>query len=371
MRFILIALFSILGNIVLAQVPFNQVNQQPLLMSSSMAGAKNSKRICLSFNNFSGNNNHLNIGLSFDKMSKSLASGIGFYSLFSKNQFNKMSSEVLSNFKTDKTYFTNQNSIVAGVCIAPKYSIKSKTNPNKNWLTFSPSIFVEGNVFTNNLIANNKLIDYNRVVYSTQNPTGIQQKDSTISNYTSNTIAEKTIKYGLGFLLNTDKLLLVYKGSFENSFINEDIILSNYNVTSQRFNFNNYNQHHSLHAIQQTVHFGYSLKKSEESPLSVTPLLGIGYKRYINLDNSIPNDTLIYGQSLISKNESEINYTHASLNIKYAKILLGCSYTDCYNTSLSAISIGYQGKKMKTVCNIAKTNNSIIGFELATNFYWN
>ena len=28
------------------------------------------------------------------------------------------------------------------------------------------------------VIANNKLIDYNRVVYSTQNPTGIQQKAS-------------------------------------------------------------------------------------------------------------------------------------------------------------------------------------------------
>lgn len=356
MRFILIILFSILGNIVLAQVSFNQANQQSLLMSSSMAGAKNCNRICLNFNNFSGNNNHLNVGLSLDKMSKKLASGIGFYSLYSINKFNKISNDSLSKFKTDNSYFTNQNSILGGVCIAPKYNIKSKTNPNKNWLTFSPSIFIEGNIFTDKSIANIKIVQHN---------------DTTKSNYTSNSISEKTIRYGLGFLLNTDKLLLVYKGSFENSFINEDIVLSNYNLTNQHFNAENYNQNHTLHAIQQTLHFGYSLKKSEESQLSITPLIGLGHKKYLNLDNSIPNYSLTNGQALITKSESAINYKHASLNVKYAKILLGCSFTGCYNTSMSAISIGYQNKSIKTVCNIAKTNNSIIGFELATNFYWN
>lgn len=366
MRILLLAFCIIMFsfNSSLAQVPFAQVNQMPLLMSPSMAGAKNTPRLCLGFNHQdivrSKENNY---AFSYDQIYRNTGAGIGAYGLYrtiNENKTDDRQRSLIAGSK-DQPHLNMKNHLLIGIAVAPKYNAYSKRNPNKIKYTYSPSYFIEFENDKTSFIDHLKSLDFYTTEFSSQHPEGVATYVHSLPDFVHTAVQGTSIKTGLGFQVNTEKLLVLYKVAYVYRHSKETI-------THYQYDNNKVLQDlkHQLHSIDQSIHMGYSISNGSDSRFSLTPMIGLGIKNYLNLapSNVSSNDTLVYSHDLTSKKPDELNYWHGSISIKLVKILVGAAYTHYYQRAYKGLSAGYQSKSIKLMCNATVNEASKINIEL-------
>jgi hypothetical protein len=363
---LLIAL-SIILCIAEAQIPFSNVNQAPLLMSPSLAGAKKGLRISTNANGiWNSNIRHSNAYASVDILSKKLRSGLGFYYLFTNGKTNRINVELKNDLGTllPQKFESAIKNQTLGVCIAPKFISEDGNR------TFSPSVFFEygnGNQFY-------KLNDEYSYTYqySPNQPNGVATKDS-LTYYTS-TVKQQTFNTGLGFSYLTDKLMIATKSSCSMYDTEEQLTHHEFSFATknQAVNTKKVNKH--LFGLSNSAHLAYSFTQGKDADFSLTPIVGIGMNHYLNLPQ-IPvstdaNETVIYPQSIIRKSYKTVNYYHTALNLRFVNFLTGLSYTKSQTYEFYGLNIGYQNSHFKLLTNWMIRENTPFG-EIALSYWWN
>ncbi|MBC7389109.1 MAG: hypothetical protein H7329_07865 [Opitutaceae bacterium] len=335
---------------VFAQVPFAQPNQLPLLMNPSLAGAKEKKRISLGYNMVNSQKRQdKNFSFSYDQVSKKLGSGIGFYYLQSNLQKDKK--EGIQIIASTGEFLTNQNQHVAGICIAPKYNIMSRSNPNKIKFTISPSLFFEVGKQYLSKTGQFAYLYQHSTLYNIENPDGIPYGESTVQ-YARDRTDITLLRSGFGFQVNSGKLILLSKIPFERSSSKEQIDIVQSDLAPGIEKIERHDLQNTLYSFDPNFHIGYSINK-EGSRFSFTPIAGIGIKHYFNLGSkpAVRPQTSIYSNNLTSRQITDINYLHLSANFRYRKFLFGANHTEYYGNIYSGGMIGFQNEKLKIMGN--------------------
>lgn len=343
----------------LAQIPFAQVNQLPLQLNSSLAGAKEKNRICIGGNRASSSQDQQNnIAFSYDQVLKSIGSGVGFYGMYKsadQGEFLDSIKQKLPSKYTGNLFLQTQSYLNIGACIAPKFNINDPLNPNKIKYTFSPSYYIEyGRESVSNLnqISSQK---YFSTLFSSQYPSGIQHLDSTVTRFVRYQITNNQICSGLGLQLNTGKLLALAKLGFVRSGVNEHVEIHNFNKEKNNDKLIFSSNEYSLYSFEPTAHLGYSLGYTD-SKFSLTPLVGAGLKTYFNLPQSVTssNENAVGSYDLSTRKTFEINYLHASLNMRYGKFLMGTTITQFNAMKYTGFSAGFQKNNLKIIANMGQ-----------------
>ena len=348
----------------LAQIPFAQVNQLPLQLNSSLAGAKEKNRLSLGGNRTSSSlDQQNNLAFSYDQVIKSIGSGVGFYGMYKsadQGEFLDSIKQKLPSKYTGNTFLQTQSYFNIGACIAPKFNINDPLNPNKIKYTFSPSFYIEyGREMVNNMNQISSKYGYS-TLFSSQFPTGIQHLDSTVTRFVRYQITNNQIRSGLGLQLNTGKLLALAKLGFVRNGISEQVEIHNFNKEMNYDKLIVSSNEYSLYSFEPTAHLGYSLGYTE-SKFSFTPLVGAGLKTYFNLpvSSTSANENAVGSYDLSTRKTFEINYLHASLNMRYGKALLGTTYTQFNAMKYTGFSVGFQNNNLKIIANMGQHNSSI------------
>ncbi|MFN8438268.1 MAG: hypothetical protein U0V72_11625 [Cytophagales bacterium] len=352
--------FSILK----AQVPFAQVSQLPLQLNSSLAGAKAKNRICLGGNIAStSKEKQNNLALSYDQVVKSIGSGVGFYGMYNNTnngEFLDTIKQKLPNIYHNNSYHLTNSKLYLGACMAPKYNFKDPLNPNKFKYTFSPSLYIEyGRESVNNLNQISSQQFYS-TLFSSQYPNGTQHLDSTITRYVKYQISTNLLCSGLGFLFNSGKWMALAKMGFVRSIINERVEIHEFNKENNidKLIFSEYQ--YLLYSFEPTAHIGYSVGYSS-SKFSLTPLVGAGCRTYFNLPKyaTITSENTVRSYDLSTRKSFEFNYLHASLNMRYGKVLLGTNFTQFNGMKYTGLSGGFQNTNLKILANVGQHHSSI------------
>ncbi|WP_157446963.1 hypothetical protein [Cytophaga aurantiaca] len=358
-----------------AQTPFAQVNQLPLQLNPSMAGSKENKRVSFGMNALNQDlSKYSNLAVGYDQMSRRLSSGIGAYFLYRNLKDNMMTSETqtyLPDQLSQKKYFNDQKQYLAGFCIAPKYTIKSAKSHYKPKYTFSPSLFLEVGKTTNSSILNFNAKNCGEIIYSSDHPDGIQLKDSIISDYVQYNFSNNIIRSGIGLQLNSGKLLLLSKISFERSAYNEHTIISTYSYNTKTEQQSESVSDAVLYSIEPNINFSYSFSRSEHAAFVFTPIVGVGMKHYFNLSKSTGDQSGdAYRFLLNNSSVTQLSYVHISANARYDKMLFGFAYTEYFSSTFEGLTLGFQNDWVKVMGTMGK---GIIGkdrnyklFELTT-----
>jgi len=372
-KLLLYILFVSMCTSLYAQVQFAQVNQLPTLLSPSMAGSKEQKRIIIGVNNYTSNNETAgsNIAIGYDQMIKKIGCGIGVYYLQNNFKENLINENDLIKFpeNTRKTkYYTIENQKTTGICIAPKYNITFKDNPYKIKYTFSPSIFIELGKSTNTMLCNPSF-EYkytNTPVYY----------NWTEENYYKYSYNNTFFRSGLGVQLNNKKLIVLGKIAFTRNSYSEQISYTTFLIsTNTESETQPKTANSTFYAVEPTLHLGYTFSKETNTSFAFTPILGIGIIHYFNLDaQSIQSDSDKSRYNITQNELSEINYVHASANARYKKLLFGAAYS-YYQTSIyKGITLGFQNNRMKVMYtmgfNFYKTLSTFHQVEVTSGFFF-
>lgn len=348
-----------------AQSPFVQASQLPIQLNPSLAGSKNKKRVCVGINTIRTNDiEHHNYALSYDQNIKKINSGIGVYYL---NQH--FSYRTLGSWPPYNQQYTGTGNKSAGICLAPKYSIKNKKDVNNAIVTFSPSAFIEYGTNTHSyLIAAREEFPYTP-----------KNNDSASIEFDLYNYKNRYLKYGLGFEANTSKLIFLAKVSFVRNAYSENITTTKVLIadkTAYSISENQLGQSLSIfYSFESAIHIGYSFSTNPKSKFSFTPLVGIGKTYYFNIDPerlSYFNDTYRYGIS--NTDLSGISYLHGTANFNYKNYIAGMAYTKFHNTIYKGATIGFQNDFLKITCsiglNIVSSFTKFHTIEITTGFYF-
>lgn len=329
---------------------FGQVNQLPLQLNPSLAGSKGKKRISAGINKLGCEQyTERNIALGYDQLSQKLHAGIGIYYLNYKKDSHLINNEIKPIFPepiSKKDFYTKNSQQFIGICIAPKYNIYYKNHPKKIKYTFSPSVFMEAGKEHFSTIANVCFKEYYTSSFSSRNPQGLKQSDSIHSVYTRYGFTNTFFHSGIGLQLNSGKLIVLSKSTYAINTYKESLQQCTYSSATALEEYNSTNLQRTLHAIESNIHIGYTFSISKKSDLTVTPILGIGIKHYLNLLPTSGSAEL-YRNNVSNASITELNYVHASGNFRYKKLLFGACYTKYFSTVYEGLTLGYQSDLVK------------------------
>ncbi len=366
-RFLFVLLFSfILAFEGKAQSYFAQANQVPLLLNPSLAGAKEKKRLALGWNTAKGSQKQeSNYAFGYDQVIRKIGSGIGAYYTFHDQKNDHLAENwkpLLPSEVVGANYLASYQQYLAGVCIAPKFNIMSRTNPNKIKYTFSPSIFVEMGKETRTSIDQFSSRTYQSTLYSVEHPSGVAMYDSTTSRYVKGKIGLNLIRTGIGLQLNSGNLILLSKIAFERSVSDEKILIGTFNKEQGLSREISTNLKQTLYAIEPNFHLSYTMSKKEDAKFSFTPIAGIGLKHYFNLGTAPDSsENIIVSRNLSQRKKTKINYKHASANFRFSKLLFGLAFTQFTKNTYAGASLGFQNKWMKVMGNFSTGMENISG----------
>ncbi len=356
---------------------FAQINQLPLQLNPSLAGAKDKKRISAGLNQ-TGNGKYAQrtMAIGYDQMAKKLHVGLGIYYLNNKNnsQLITDASKILfPEHISDKKFHTKNTQQYGGICVAPKYNIYYKNIPKKIKYTFSPSLFTEAGKEHYSTITN---ITYKEYFTNTFSYTDAEklQSDSVHSKYTKYEFNNTFIRIGMGFQFNSGKFILLSKTTFSINTYQEGIQQYAYsNVTSYEECTSNISLNRTLYTIESNVHAGYTFSLNKNSDFTCTPILGIGIRHYLNLlPSSVSGEA--YRNNVSNADITQVNYTHASGNFRYKKILFGVCYTKYISCIYNGLTIGYQSDLMKIMltggANLQLQKNAYHNIEITTDLFF-
>ncbi|WP_157446844.1 hypothetical protein [Cytophaga aurantiaca] len=361
-------LFMFIGStqFIFAQIPFVQANQLPLLLSPSMAGSKEQKRVSIGANNFiSDDSKGSNLAICYDQMIEKFGCGVGIYYLQNSFKDNLITDNYQFSFSENirnKKYYTIENQKTLGICIAPKYNITYKNNPYKIKYTFSPSVFLELGNSVNTMLCN-PIVEHVYLHY-----------DST--NYYKYSYNNSSLRYGVGGQLNSKKLLLLGKLGITRNSYSEQISYATYAKSSNTESETQPISENSIfYSLQSTFHIGYTFCKNPNTSLSFTPIFGIGIIHYFGLDaHYVQPNSNKYRYNINPDQLTEINYLHASANMRFKKFLFGASYSKNQTSIYKGITFGFQNNRMKVMCsmgfNFYKTLSTYHQAEVTSGFFF-
>ena len=370
-----IGLFIFFLNDVHGQTPFAQVNQLPLLLNPSLAGSKEKKRISFGINGLSQDRStYSNLAIGYDQMSRKISSGLGVYFLYRNLKDKSMTRDAqtyLPDQLSHQKFFNEQKQYLIGFCVAPKYNIKSAKNHHQSKYTFSPSLFFELGKTINLSIVNFNARNLAEIIYSSDHPDGIYGKDSIVSDYIHYNFTNNNLRSGVGFQLNSDKLLLLSKITFERSAYSEHTIVSSYSYNTKTEQYSESFSDAVLYSVEPNINFSYSFSRSKYAAFVFTPIVGVGMKHYFNLNKSTDGQSGdAYRFLLNNSSVTQLTYLHISANARYEKILFGFAYTEYFSSTFEGITLGFQNDWLKVMGTMGK---GIVGkdqyyklFELTT-----
>lgn len=347
----------------LAQTNFAQVTQTPLLLNSSLAGSMKAKRIATAYNGLDGNDKRFtNLYASYDDHSKLLRSGIGGYYAYELSK----SKAIDANFKQElrarlaSQDFENQaRTHRIGLSFAPKYVFK------KGNKTFSPSIFMEYGQ-----TEQKQAFGFKHTTLGLMPSDTFYHEANTIRYYKGNTTIRQ-FHTGFGFAVNTKHWVLLCKTFYSIESGHEYLE----KIDIQRFD-NTLKTRMKLfvdefYALSQQVQMGYSFPKNTNASWSLTPMLGLGAKQYLNA-GKLASDTstidAVYGQYQSSKKAGEINYIHASTNFRVDKFITGFAFTKSNDQAFYGFNLGYQTDAYRLIANCMWRERRI-ALEMSLSFF--
>lgn len=338
----------------LAQVPFAQVNQSPLLLNPSLAGAKNKHRLSLGYNNTGDNheNQRSNYHLSYDQFSKKIKSGIGLYYLYSNNRKDTIDSKWLNSLPNSvlaEEYNHHSQQHNFGMCIAPKLNVMNKANHNLIQFTISPSFFVEynrGSIDINDFFDSQS---YYNTSFTIDHPEGTPTgTDSTVTHFFQNSIHFQRVRTGFGFQLNSKNILFLVRVSHQMDRVNENDQFVRHQSPAFQTSYRGQERSHQLFSLEENISMGISIPKKSKASFYFTPIIGIGFKQQLNaLSDSPKTDQIRYSHLISDTPAGGINYTHGSANFRFKKWLFGTAYTYTHQQTYYGGGIGFQNESIK------------------------
>ncbi|MGN6645994.1 MAG: hypothetical protein ACTHJT_05640 [Cytophaga sp.] len=357
---------------------FAQVNQLPLQLNPSLAGAKGKKRISAGLNQ-TGNEQYgqRTMAVGYDEMSKKLHVGLGIYYLNNKNNsllITDASKKIFPEYISNKKFYTENARQYAGICIAPKYNIYYKNIPKKIKYTFSPSLFTEAGKEHYSTVVNVSFKEYFMNTFSTTTPEGEKQLDSIHSKYTKYEFSNTFFRTGIGFQFNSGKLVLLSKTTFSINTYQEGIQQCAYSsATAYETCTSNTSLDRTLYTIESNIHAGYTFSLNKKSDFTCTPILGIGIRHYLNMLPSSASGEA-YRNNVSNADITQLNYVHASGNFRYQKLLFGACYTKYISCIYNGLTIGYQSDFMKIMltggANLQLQKNAYHNIEITTDLFF-
>ena len=336
----------------LSQIPLAQVNQSPLLWNSSLAGAKNKHRIILAYNrtNHENENQLKNYHVSYDQFSKKLKSGLGLYYSYSKKLVDTIDSEItnsLPNSVLGESYQHHLSQSVIGFCIAPKLNVLDKANPNIIRYTFSPSFLLEYNKGSFQVNKDFDSQTYAKTLYSIETPSGGPSKyDSTVTQFFQNTITNHRIKTGFGLQLNSKNVIFLVSIKQVTNHVNESPQYVRHQSPSLETEYRDETWSYQLFSLEESMNLGVSFPLKRKSAFHFTPIVGIGFKQYLNTPANFKDQT-DYVNLLENNRSLGLNYAHGSANFKFKKLLFGTAYTHSYKNTYYGAGVGFQNNSIK------------------------
>ena len=357
---------------------FAQVNQLPLQLNPSLAGAKGKKRISSGLNQ-TGSEQYAQhtVAIGYDEMSKKLHVGLGIYYLNNKNNsqlIDDASKKLFSEHISSKKFYTENARQYVGICIAPKYNIYYKNIPKKIKYTFSPSLFTEAGKEHYSTVVNVSFKEYFTNTFSNTTPEVHFQSDSLKSTYTKYKFNNTFFRTGIGFQFNSGKFILLSKTTYSINRYKENIQQCAYSSeTSSEACTSNTSLDRTLYAIESNMHVGYTFSINKKSDFTCTPIFGIGVRHYLDLLPSSASGEA-YRNNVSNTDITQLNYVHASGNFRYQKLLFGVCYTKYISCIYNGLTIGYQSDFMKIMltggANLQLQKNAYHNIEITTDLFF-
>ncbi len=332
-----------------AQMPFAHPNQLSVMQNPSLAGARNRVRLASSFNHAaSTNRRESNLGLCYDQTLKKTGLGVGAYYQFSSQAYRRIEADWATYLPETKYVETSQFHRI-GIALAPKYNIMSKKDPSKIRLSVSPSVFVEYQYKRNTIYDYFSKITYRETEYTSEHPNGLAQPDSSVGSYIKDAFANNVYKAGMALGIHAENIILLFKVSHETDRSSETVAKHDVNLSMPQHRIQSQSFNQTVYSIDESMYTGISFPKRRNTLLSLTPMVGLGFKQYLNVKRGAEAGSKVYNQNLKTRNNMDINMAHASAMLRIGKFITGTSYTQSNHKDYYGVSLGFQSSKMKLI----------------------
>lgn len=332
-----------------AQLPFAHPNQLPVMQNSSLAGARNKVRFASAFNHAASiNRRESNLGLSYDQTLKKTGLGLGAYYHFSRQAYEHIG-EDWATYLPQTPYLQNGQSHRAGIALAPKYNIMSKKDPSKIRLSVSPSVFVEYQHKRNTVYDYFSQVTYRETEYTSEHPNGLVQPDSSVGSYVKDVFSNNVYRAGMALGIHAENIILLFKVYHETDRALETVVKHDVNTILPQHRIQSQSFEQTLYGVDESMYAGVSFPKRRNTLLSLTPMIGLGFKQYLNIKKTSETEGNVYSQNLKTRKTMDMNMAYASAMLRIGKFIGGTSYTQSNHKDYYGASLGFQSSKMKLI----------------------